>query len=263
MNTLPLMRWLPCLFLLGACSSQIDTIPEPVVRNTVVTPGGIYFGSISSQSSGDDVAAVALVDNEQRAVLYTEDGTTLISGVYTTAGSGISLQARVFNLGDVKAPTLTLGFEGTFDPAQAVLGSYTRQDGESGAMDFLYQDDAYEKRSATVLLAGTWVDEDPFGASTLSFSINNDGGITGGSMATNCNYNGTLTVIDLRYNIYRARITESCTALPGETGSTPPQSMSGLATLLPASANGARPAELILAFSSSARGRLFRLTSGN
>ncbi|MDB5987951.1 MAG: hypothetical protein JWR16_3004 [Nevskia sp.] len=263
-----------CLFaVLGAaaaltgCNSQMDDLGDVVVRQNSVTPGGIYQGTLTAQAGGTAVAVVALVDNldpQEHFVIYAADGSFLMSGLFTAVGTGLTGQSRYFDLSTATATTTqTFSITGSYVPQSQIGGQYTRMNSsgaavESGTLSLAYQTAAYETRSALALLEGVWSNVDAFGTPQISFSLDSSGGISGTVAATDCTYNGNVTVVDLRYNVYSIKLTETC----GVSG-TLPLVLTGLATLLPASTSTANQKQLVLALGSTSAGRLFRLSPGS
>lgn len=250
------------VLLATGCTSQTDDIATPVVRDPgtppTPTPGGIYTGTLTFQNAGTQATVTAFVDEQQRLSIYANDASFLVSGLYTTSSSGLSAQARQFNLVDTTAAAQTETFIGSYDAMQRIIATYTRADGEAGALTLNYLASDYEIPSSTGALQGTWTNQDGFGAIQNQFNIDAGGGISGQTDSPKCTYyNGSLSVIDKRYNVYNLIITESCTS---DTGNVI-QSMRGLASLLPAQTSTSRPQTLVLTVASSTTGRLFRLTS--
>ncbi len=247
---------------LAACGSQMDDLGDVVVRQTEVTPAGIYTGTLSAQLSTAPVPVVALVDNvdpKQHIVLYAADGSFLLSGLLTTVGTGVTAQTRFFDLsGSTTAPTgQTFSLSGSYVPQSQIGGQYMRMasDGstlESGTLALNYQATEYETRSALALLGGNWANVDAFGTPQTSFSLDTSGNISGTVRATKCTYNGSATMIDLRYNLYGLSLTETCGSAPTV--------YTGLATLLPATAATNNQPQLVFAVGSTTAGLLFRLS---
>lgn len=251
------------VLLVAGCTSQNDAIDAPVVRDpgptATMTPGGIFSGTLTFQNAGTQSAVTALIDEQQRLSIYANDASFLISGLYTTSSSGLNGQARQFNLADTTAAAQTETIVGSYDAKQRIVATYTRADGEAGTLTLNYLASDYEIASSTGALQGTWTNQDGFGAIQNQFNIDAGGGISGQTDAPKCSYyNGSLSVIDARYNVYNLIITESCTSAGGANVI---QSMRGLATLLPAQTGTARPQTLVLSVASSTTGRLFRLGS--
>jgi hypothetical protein len=254
---------------LAACSSQVDDLGTVVVRASPATPGGIYQGTMLSQSSTTPVPVMALVDDldtQQHFVIYASDGSFLESGLFTTVGTGLTGQARYFDLTGATTASQTVSFTGNYVQQSQIGGQYSRMTAnssgssstvtDSGQLSLNYQGTDYETPSALALLQGVWSNVDAYGTAQTSFSLDSGGDVSGQVLSTNCTYNGTIATIDQRYNVYSiTKLTETC-------GSSPVQ-LTGLATLLPAStATNGKP-QLVLAVSAASVGRLFRLNPGS
>lgn len=227
------------VLLLSACGSQLDNIDPPDVRPPSVAPAGIYAGTLTSVASKTTVAVQALV-NDQRLYLFDADGSLIGSGRYTTSDRDINWQGRAFRqLGadtadedDDRTVTITLNAQGGFDPEAQILMSYTATaEGQSGVIDtgtlnLDYEEAQYERRSDLPLVAGTWIEEDDFGAVTSYFTVSDSGTIFGQSPG--CSYSGQLALIDQPYNLYSALLSPQCGA---NTPNPQPPPAAGLATL--------------------------------
>lgn len=242
----------PCLavvVLLGACSSQNDSIPTPLVRPVNPAPAGIYTGEFTSARDGASTTVTCFVDGVDRALLFDETARLIQAGVYEVSNRELSWLARSFASDGADVSIATLSAQGSFEPQQTLLLAYDASDGDFGVISLSYEEGRYEVRSDLPLLAGTWVVEDEFGAVISSFSISQDGQLFGFDQA-GCNYSGNFSLIDLHYNLYNLSLIEQCGA---ETSLE-----EGLATLLPVAPD--QPvAELIGVTSSQSTASLLRL----
>lgn len=253
--------------LLNACGSQLDNIETPDVRPPSVAPAGIYSGTLSSVASGTTIDVEALVDDD-RLYLFDADGSLIGSGRYTTSDRDINWQGRAFQQvgtdtvdeDDDETVVITFNAQGGFDPEAQILMSYTAtNEGESGAidtgtLDLDYEETQYERRSDLPLVAGTWIEEDDFGAVTSYFTVSESGTIFGQSPG--CSYSGQLGLLDQPYNLYSALLSPQCGA---NTPNPQPPPASGLATLRRAS-NG--DLTLVIVTTNGQGGSLLQLRPG-
>jgi hypothetical protein len=265
----------------AGCSSQIDSISTPVVAATSTTPGGIYFGTFSSQSSGTSVAVIGLVDETDHIVAYAQDGSFLLSGLYTTTTGSDGLTAAAHDYPLTSSGSITdLNLVGTYVSQSSISLSYTSSSGDAGTLSLTFEATLYDQASATADLAGTWVTEDVYGDTLQSFSIGNTGSVTGTTTSPACTYSGTAAVEDIRYNLYSLSLSESCTSSSSSSsssssggsssssssssGGTSSATLSGMATILPPSTTlGNTKDELVLIGTDSTEARLFTLSPGS
>lgn len=228
--------WLPGLALaLVGCGSQIDSLDDPVVRSESEAPAGIYEGELVFGSRSTSVAVTLLINagSSPRAIAYVGDGSLILTGVYETGERSISWNARSFEEAEVEDEETgeitttqviaTASAQGSFDAEGAIQFGFDTSAGDFGTISADYSESRYETRSDLPLLAGTWLREDPFGAAEASFSISQSGDVFGQDV-DDCSYSGSLSLIEQRYNLYRASLNISC---DGTTELT-----SGLATLI-------------------------------
>lgn len=253
--------------LLAGCGSQIDTIEIPDVRPPSVAPAGIYSGTLTSVASGTTREVDVLV-NDSRLYLYDAEGSVIASGRYSVSDRDLNWQGRAFvqvgtdtvDPDDDEVLVRTLNAQGGYDPESAILMSYTATEaGEAGVIDsgtlaVDYQEAQYERRSDLPLVAGTWIEEDDFGAVTTYFTVSEGGTIFGQSPG--CSYSGTLALIDQPYNLYSALLSAQC---GNDTPNPQPPPASGLATLRRAT-NG--DLTLVIVTTNGSGGSLLQLSPG-
>lgn len=231
------------LLALGGCGSQIDSIDTPDTRPTSPAPAGIYEGTLFSAQRNESLDVIAFLDGEQNRVFaFTEDGELVIGGLYQATSPGISWTAKQFRQvtttvedeegEEVTVPSTeitTLQAQGNFDPEVSMQLSYSASsnnpanDPDIGSLVLSYSKLRYEQRSNLAdMLAGEWGIKDEFGFRLSSFTITNDGSVSG-TDEDDCRYQGKFSIIDLKYNLYRLTLTQTCgnTAVSGD----------GLATL--------------------------------
>lgn len=218
-----------CGALFTACGSQIDTLDDPVIRSTSSAPAGIYQGTLTfgSRSTETPVTVIISGGSNARMIAYDATGDLIATGLYEAGERSVSWNARLFELtgeGETAEQSVTtLSAQGTFDvDAQIQLGFDTSND-DFGTVSGIYDNFLYEQRSDLPLLEGTWLNQDPFGATEASFTINQGGQLFGQDIE-GCSYSGNFSLIEQRYNLYGVDLSISCA---GETAIT-----LGLATLI-------------------------------
>lgn len=270
---------LAALLALGACNSQDDSIPTPVIRPSSVAPAGIYTGTWTSTANGTTTAVTALIDSDDRFMLYNADGSFIASGTYlrAEASRGLSVQARAYTLTEVvpdedeeeeeaETPTpeepvfetviTTFAAQGTYDEDDRILMTYVSTGNQDeGSLDLRYQKSRYESRSDLILLNGDWGLKDPFGVPTTTIYID-QGGSLSGQDEVGCLYSGTFSLIDQHYNLYRTQLRSQC---PNSNGAPITASTTGLATLVKSTAAVDGPSELVSISVSSKAAVLLRL----
>ncbi|MDM4771985.1 hypothetical protein [Solimonas sp. SE-A11] len=210
---------------LTACGSQMDSIDNPDTRPVSQAPAGIYEGRLSSTKTGVTQDVVAFLDSDKkRFLVFTEDGKLVAGGLYTATSPSLSWTAKVYRkvITTTKDPVTgadvtttstdvtTLQGQGGFEPEKSIQLTYTTSDNDFGSLTLAYSKLRYEQRSNLASLAGIWGIEDEFGLATTRYTISQDGQITGSDDKTKCTYQGSLTIIDLHYNLYRLSLSELC-----------------------------------------------------
>lgn len=243
---------------IAGCTSQVDDIEVPDLTSPAALPIGIFVGRTSFQSSTDSVVSTALIEPTGRMVVVGDEAEYLASGLYSTAGRGINAQLRfhVPNLRDEDGgpvtPASTADFIGSYMPQIDFTGTFVRNDGDAGSMNFVY-DEQTEVVPDLRTLVGTWSNADVFGDASVSFTFVNGGGFSGLD-AAGCRYtDAEAQIIESRYNLYRVRFSRTCTGEPLATLFT------GLMTVVSRSEAGATRNVMILTGSNSTVAVSFQL----
>ena len=247
----------------AGCTSQVDDIQVPDLTSPAdQLPVGVFVGRTTFQSTPAEVAGTALIEPGGRMTVIGDQGEFLASGLYQTVGSGINAQLRFHlpNLRDAAGqpltPPTTGDFIGTFMAQDSFTGTYVRNDGEAGSMNFVYDVQSATPADLTTLV-GTWATPDAFGDSVVSFTFVNGGGFSGLD-ANGCRYiNAEATVIDPRYNLYRLSFSRSC------VGDVNAVVYTGLMTVVTRSGAGRTFRQMIFTGSNSMAAVSFRLTGQN
>ena len=181
------------------------TTPPP----TSGTPTGIWEGTFT-ESGSVPVEAVAVIQGDQIRVVSEDVAAGLVG---TVSVSGTSFTASTTDYMLFGPPTgITTSLSGTFTAGSAISGTYTSSDGSSGTMSLTY-DTVTDKGSSLATIAASWVSS----ASTLQFSIDNAGAITGSDGT--CNFGGSVSIIDPAVNIYNMTlIVSTCPGVDGTYG---------------------------------------------
>ncbi len=210
---------------LTACGSQMDSIEKPDTRPVSQAPAGIYEGRLSSTKNSVTQDVVAFLDGDKkRFLVFTKDGKLVAGGLYTATSPSLSWTAKVYrkvttttkdpvtgaDVTTTSTAVTTLQGQGGFEPEKSIQLTYNASDGDFGSLNLTYSKLRYEQRSNLASLAGTWGVEDEFGLATTRYTISQDGQITGSDDKTKCTYQGSLTIIDLHYNLYRLSLSELC-----------------------------------------------------
>lgn len=210
---------------LSACGSQMDNIDSPDTRPVSQAPAGIYEGRFTSTKTGVTEDVVAFLDGDKkRFMAFTEDGKLVAGGLYTATSPNLSWTAKVYrkvttttkdpvsgaDVTTTSTEVTTLQGQGGFEPEKSIQLTYTTSDNDFGSLTLAYSKVRYEQRSNLASLAGTWGIEDEFGLATTKYTISQDGQITGRDDKTKCSYQGSLSIIDLHYNLYRLELSELC-----------------------------------------------------
>jgi hypothetical protein len=190
---------------LAACGGGGGSInlsgPGP---NAVATePGGIWFGTSTSQGVVIAIEGVITEDREGRFV--DENGTQyVVNGIFGSDGDiGITFSAYAqFGYQFLDGSTSGQGrIDGTVVERSTFSGTFSFSTGESGTIAMAY-DPIYERDSSLDKLSGSW--DEGFGVMTVdpngSFFEQDQFG---------CIYNGQVSIIDAMFNAYRLTMTVS------------------------------------------------------
>lgn len=264
----PRRRWgwllLPLLLAAG-CNSDVDDIDVPVLEPPERGPIGIYTGRTTFQSSPDlQVDTTALVDGTGRVLLLADDRSFLVSGLYETAGRGITAAVRFHLPPGLDAPQrLEAGEEppdttriadlvGSFGAQVDLTATYLREDGEAGAVNLTWRAQT-RLGSRLERLEGDWAAPDSFGDNLTQLSFDDQGRFSGFDR-DNCLYtNGRASILDSDYNLYRVQFTRNC---PHQTL---PESFVGLGSRLETEVGGRVTLELVIGAAALERAVILRL----
>lgn len=257
---------LMALTLLGAaaCNSDVDDIDVPDLDPPERGPVGVYTGRTTFQSSPDAVDTTALVDSTGRIVLLADDRSFLVSGLYETAGRGITSAVR-FHLppgldappelepGEEPPDTTRIGdLVGSFGPSSDLTATYLREDGEAGAVNLTWRAQT-RLGSRLERLEGTWAEPDTFGDNLTRLTFDEQGMFSGVDR-DDCLYtNGEVSIIDFDNNLYRVEFSRNC---PNQQR---PESFVGLATRLETEVGGRVTLELVIGAANTVRAVLLRM----
>ena len=245
----------------AGCTSQVDDIDVPDLSSPAATPVGVFVGRTTFQSSTTEVAGTALIAPGGRIIVIGDQAEFLASGTYETVGSGINAKLR-FHLpnlrgadGQALTPPSAGDLIGSYLAQDSFTGTFVRDDGEAGSMNFVY-DVQSETPADLTRLVGTWASPDAFGDSSVSFTFVNGGGFSG--VTPNCRYvNAEALVIDRRYNLYRVNVSRNCIGDVADTVFT------GLMTVVTRSGAGRSFERMILTGSNGTAAVSFQLTRQN
>lgn len=189
----------------GGSSSSGGPIspPPPVDQKT----GGLWFGTLTSDSNVVTEDLVALSSDDGRFRFLSVDSAVAFVGFSQTAGTSMTGTARAFadsgvnwlDGNHVVDATLTA----TISERSTMSGSWALASGESFTFDLTY-DALYEKDSATSLLEDIWTGYDDFGNPNVTFVIDADGAFDGQNTA-GCVSVGQFTVIEAASNLYQVQ----------------------------------------------------------
>lgn len=145
-----------------------------------------------------------------------------LTGNVSVAGDAFSASLNTYTDGDLQTDIVEL--EGTVTKMDGIFGAYSW--GQDFGRFYLTYSQSYDRPSAISLLEGIWTfNAASSGGAVSTFTLVIDsGGTIQGSNTAGCVYNGKVSIIDPRYNVYRITLDASlCDELNG--------SYSGLATL--------------------------------
>lgn len=179
--------------------------PQQPVQNA--SPGGIWFGTLST---GEEI--LGLVTETGEFHFITTDSFTQYFGTVSTVGNnatgqftGYTAVGWVFEDGSTRGTgtiTGTLQARSTFNANTTFRTSAGST--VSGSVALTY-DTLYERDSSLAAIAGNFRDV----TTGAIVSINANGQAFAQNPSTGCVLNGTVSIIDSRYNAYRVEYTYS------------------------------------------------------
>jgi hypothetical protein len=199
--------------------------PTPVIDEEL---GGVWFGTSTNDQGGanQDLIVVSTDDGRLSAASLTT-GAQFVGNISTTGddlvGSGIAVAPQGFTWSNSTTAT-AFNITGQLSERAALSSTWnTPATNESGTINIQYDSDVHMRGSTLDKITGNWVSLE-----TLSFSNSGallaqgtiDGnfaftsaGVFTGSDVIQCQYSGTASIIDPRYNVYNLSTTvTSCPA---------------------------------------------------
>lgn len=238
----------------AACTSDIQGIDAPV-SDPAGEVAGIYSGAFRITGLDAPVEASVFIadDRSGRALLFGIDEPVIASGVYDASQGAIDWNARLFRLpaeegepGDDEVEVevdgatamtrardaipvrvlqddnmTTWSGTGQYTPETGLSINFVTADGSAGSVQVDYLPDRYDRFRLLSDAAGVWETRDAFGNPVASYTISEDGSISG--QDASCTYSGRMQQPDTAFNLYALRLQVQC----GEGGDL----VEGLATL--------------------------------
>jgi len=193
--------------LITACGGSGGSDSTPQASGASFDPdyfdsvGGIWHGTIR-YFLGGPIDTIGLISEDGELHLIDSNGLIFVSAL-TKQGNYISATGTYYATGG--EPT-----EGEIDGFMAARqnfnGLLTHNEFAIDEITYDYQKDMYERTSSLEKISGIYSDQDADNAET--YVIDSDGAFHG-SDDSGCFYNGQVSIIDTRYNMYRITITVS------------------------------------------------------
>lgn len=206
------------------CNYKAAFSGTQILPGSSQSPGGIWSGSIRS-SNGEVFEALGFVTESGEMRFITSDSEQSV-GTMTVKNS--SFDATLIAYLPVGSYYIDTGLTFAMGNASGILAERSYLFGSAylngivtSEFDFSY-DPIYERSSSLSKIAGKYSDKGP-GGFVENYTVDGVGRITG-SNSDGCRYNGALSLLNTKYNLYRIVVTiTSCDVLNGE--------YSGLASL--------------------------------
>ena len=200
--------------------------PEPPEPPAEASPGGVWQGTSSL-----GFAVVGLVSESGQFHFIQGDRTQLVGGL-TTSGDELSANfVGYVSFGQKFDDGSTTGvgsLSGNLDERSSISADIdftTSRGAASQSTIALSYDPNYERDSSLESVAGNYLDTER----NVVINVNNDGELFSQDPESHCITNGTVSVIDLAFNLYRVQYTFSnCKGHEKELNGTVAE---GLATL--------------------------------
>jgi len=205
---------LACLGL-AACGGSSSGSTSTPLPTTNASPGGIWEGEIFFDSTRTSVEVVGVVTESGEFRFITSDGQQIWGNGSITNVNQLALNFTwVLPLGFTTAGGATEGtgsLTGTVAEQSRIQAAFTSTSSvgelDSGTIDVFY-DNLYERASSLDLLVGDW------SAVTEILSIDASGAVFSQDPTTGCVLNGQFSIIDARYDVYRASLSFDNCATP-------------------------------------------------
>jgi hypothetical protein len=194
------------LAVAGCGGGDGPPIPQPEPPAPEASPGGLWQGT-SSLGFG----VVGLVSESGRFHFIQGDGAQLV-GTLTTSHDGVSANfVGYVSFGEKLGDGSTTGvgsLSGNLDERSGISAdiSFTTSRGATSESTIaLSYNPVYERNSSRVTVAGNYLDTER----NVVINVNNDGELFSQDPKSQCITNGTVSVIDPAFNLYRVEYTFS------------------------------------------------------
>ena len=178
--------------------------PSPVTNQSI---GGIWEGTFFSIPLSRTFITIGLASENSEVHFISNEGAQY-TGIATVSGDSVSGTFNVFAPPNYLFPDGsthgTAIINGIIIERQSLDGTYSGL-GDSGNFSLTYNT-LYDRDSSLSLLEGQWFLGTINGiAVNILLTIQNDGTVTGNDLDGNT-YNGTFTIIDSAYNLYKVNV---------------------------------------------------------
>lgn len=209
--------WLTTVLLLVACGEGDGDGSDNDSGVVDVSPGGIYDGTVSSETTGEAFTAMGVVTEGGAARFITAGGLQYVISI-NVDGTDFSGSLRGYappGSEFVNGQSITTGtVSGTIQERGALNGTYEAEGGDVGSFSMSYSAAEYERSSSFAQLEGDWGYQLTNGFA-IAVTIESNGSVFGQN-SDGCIYNGAVGTIDTRYNVYSLSISASnCGGLNG------------------------------------------------
>lgn len=178
--------------------------PPPPPPPTSQAPGGLWYGTLTSDQNPVTEEYIAMTANDGRFRFVSADSDVQLHGQSQTVGMNLTGTGRAFadtgvnwlDSNHVVDTTITA----IVAERDSMTGSWANASGESGTFEFFY-DPLFEKVVNTNLLDSVWTGFDDLSNPEVTFTVLADGSFSGQN-TNGCVSAGQFTVIDPLYNLY-------------------------------------------------------------
>jgi hypothetical protein len=223
---LPLSAFFLVVAACGGGEGSLTPLPQPEPPPPEASPGGIWQGT-----SSPGVGIVGLVSESGRFHFIQDDGVQFVGKLTTSQGELSANFVGYVPIGEKFSDGSTTGvgsLSGNLDERNSISADIrftTSRGAESNSTIALSYDSIYEKNSSLGTVAGNYLDAER----NVVINVNDEGEFFSQDPESHCITNGTVSVIDSAFNLYRVEYTFSnCKGHEGVLNGTVAE---GLATL--------------------------------
>lgn len=171
-------------------------------------PGGLYNGTAKSDVQNQTYTLLGAVNESGDLQFVNLSNGLQYSGRLNVSGTSAGANINVFDANGNKLTTGSLS--GTLASRSSYSATYSTANGDRGSISLSYDRSAYEQAITLAQVAGSYRYTSTRNGGTSSLTLNANGSFTG-TNEFGCNFNGTASVADARFNLLAVSATSTST----------------------------------------------------